>query len=419
MGQQVVDLKTVVSMVVANNTDVQIAELTAEQAENLATYGNAGYWPSLSLNASGTYSNTNTYLEFNAQGFPPTEVNGAVSTGISTGIGLNYVLFEGFGKINRMNRLQQTARLSDLQTRLITENLVLNSVNTYLDLFQLRLNLLSAYRALEISRDQLERVTIGFENGSRTRIEKLTAEINMNADSVAVLNLIQSLANAKIDLNYLAGLNPEAPFVLSNDLPLPTRLTVEEARTKSMENNVNFLLAQLSKEVELSRYKEVQGNQLPTLSLNASYGINQNRNAAGVLALQESTGFNGGVTFSLPLFNGGALKTAIENQYNTVEIRETERKDAERLIKADLAKLNNSLDLIEQQINFQEKNVALAELALERAKESYRNGSIIYTTFREAQLNLLNAENALTQAKIDQLKLRYRLLYIAGDLLDE
>lgn len=419
LGQQVVDLSTVVSMAVANNTDVQIAKLTAEQAEELATYGNAGYWPSFALNASGTYSNTNTYLEFNSQSFPATEINGAVSTGVSTGLGVNYVIFEGFGKVNRMNRLEQTARLTDLQTRLVTENIVVNTVNAYLDLYQLRLDLFAAFRALEISRDQMNRIEIGYENGSRTKMEKLTAELNMNADSVAVLNLIQTLENSKIDLNYVAGMNPEAPFVLSNDLPLPTRLTADEARTKALQNNVNFLLATLNKEIGLSQYREVKGSQLPTLSLNATYGISQNKNAAGVLALQESTGFNGGLTFSLPLFNGGALRSAIENQYRQVEIKEVERKDAVRMITADLAKLNNSLNLVEQQISFQQKNVELAELAMERAKENYRNGSIIYTAFREAQLNLLNAENALNLAKINQLKLRYRQLYLAGDLLDE
>lgn len=50
----------------------------------------------------------------------------------------------------------------------------------------------------------------------------------------------------------------------------------------------------------------------PRLDLSSAYGINDQKNEVGVVLGTYTQGFNGGLTVSMPLFNGGRINTQVE-----------------------------------------------------------------------------------------------------------
>ena len=65
----------------------------------------------------------------------------------------------------------------------------------------------------------------------------------------------------------------------------------------------------------------------------------------------------------------------------------------------------------------QKDNLATAKDNFKRSEESYKLGQISSVEFRQAQLNLLNAEQALSKAKYDAKNAELQVLAIMGALV--
>ena len=138
-AQDSLNLSSLVSRTLSSNYQIQVSQLQTEQTANLATRGQAGFFPQISANGNGAFSQNNTKLEF-AGGLPDVERNGAVNTSYGANIGLNYTVFNGFGRVYTYRGLSQQYQLSQVQSKLVAENLVFEAVSRYVNYQQARLN---------------------------------------------------------------------------------------------------------------------------------------------------------------------------------------------------------------------------------------------------------------------------------------
>lgn len=409
-------LEQVVSMTLSNNLDIQIAQNKEEVAGNLATKGQAGYLPSLGLNGAASYSNNNTNLEF-AGGIAPVEVNGAQNTAVSAGIGLNYVVFNGFGRVNTYQALMSSHQLSELQARVLAENLTMDALNRFLDIQQNSLNLQTAYENLTISKDRYERTKIAVEAGAKNKLDLINAELDLNNDELAVESLIAAIEKQKAALNVLMGRDPYTPFFVSANTPIPDSISFDQAKELAMANNANIIMAQVSTELSEQNRKVIQSAQMPQLSMNASYGAQQSQNGAGIILSQKTLGFTGGFNLSIPIFNGGQLTTALKNAELNQESSEIELQKSMLSIQNEIKAAELDMGVVNASIKSQSQNVALASLALERAQISYKAGQISTNDLRLAQLNLMMAKNNLNDAVMSKIRLKYNISRLTGKLI--
>ena len=68
--------------------------------------------------------------------------------------------------------------------------------------------------------------------------------------------------------------------------------------------------------------------------------------------------------------------------------------------------------------NIQQQNIMTSENNFERTKEQFKIGQVNSIEFRQAQLNLLNAELSRNQAKYDAKLAELQLLQLSGELLN-
>ncbi|MEJ6792733.1 MAG: TolC family protein [Lacinutrix sp.] len=165
--------------------------------------------------------------------------------------------------------------------------------------------------------------------------------------------------------------------------------------------------------------KTAKSTYPPTVGLSGSYGWNQNNNnAASFVAVSTNTGLSAGLNLTWNIFDGGNTMTRVKNAKVNLDTQELQK---ENILISITRNFNNIWDNYINKLeiyNLQENNIATAQNNFNRTQEKFKIGQVNFIEFRQAQLNLLNAELSRNQAKFAAKLSELDLLQISGELLD-
>lgn len=400
----------------AYNHGLKVAKYQVDMAENLATAGNAGLLPKLTLSGGTNYSNQNTTIVFNGN-IPKNEVEGAVSTGYNASVGMSYTLFDGLGVIYNFRKLQTQSDRSQMQWLLTTENTVIQVINIYLEIVKTQTAYEMLQSNLKISEERLLRVEKAFEVGAKTGLDRLNARVDYTNDSLNMATTAFQLNNLKRNLNWYMGQDVQTNYSVS--LPQADMLSagLESLLTKSLENNRNFILAGLNKDIAELDYSLAFSKRMPVVTGNLAYGINHAQNGAGIVLSSDVAGLSGNLALNFNLFDGLKVKTQIENAELSIAMGEEQMQESRKTIARDVHNAYEGYQFSKQQQLSENQHVLFAKLALERSMEAYRTGTISATDLRIAQQNLLNAQTRQFNTGLSVLKYYYELKKLSGELV--
>jgi outer membrane protein TolC len=416
-AQDVLTKEQAVAVALENNYGVKIAKNTVTVAENNTSILNTGFLPTVTGNAGATYNLDNTEAEFSNGN--SAILNGAESSRYNASVSLNYTLFDGLGRRYNYKRLKEQYKLSELQARETIENTILQMFSVYYNVAQLTNNLNTLQETIIITKDRLVRAQYQFEYGQNTKLEVLNAEVDINNDSINVINTKQQLKNAKRDLKLVLGESYTTDFNVETEVEFALQFQKDSLYQKAKSRNIALLQAE--KNIAISKLDINSGRSayLPTVGLTGSYGWNKNNNnAAAFVAVSTNTGLSGGLNLSWNLFDGGLTMTRVRNAKINLQTQQFQKESILLTIERDF---NNAWDdyLNKLEIyNIQEKNILTALNNFERTKEKFKVGQVNSIEFRQAQLNLLNAELSRNQAKFTAKLSELQLLQISGELLN-
>lgn len=145
----------------------------------------------------------------------------------------------------------------------------------------------------------------------------------------------------------------------------------------------------------------------PAWSVDARYGVRDSRSDFASV----------GVSVEIPLFNRDAREAGVTSAREARSAEEFERRallldlrrDWERL-QSDRFSLQASIDLYEREVLPHARETAQAVMT------AYENGRADFPELVRAELALLDAELALVRLRVDALKARAGLLFLAGDV---
>lgn len=416
-SQEQLSKKEAVSLALENNYGILIAKNNIKIAENNASIFNSGYLPKVTASSGINYSNNST--ENTSQNNIISKTTNAESKNYNGSIGLNYTLFDGFGRTYNYKKLKETYNLSELETKAIIENSLLQVFTMYYEVARLTEDTKNIFETLSISKQRLKRANYAFEYGQSTKLQLLNAEVDVNNDSIKYININRLLANAKRDLNLLLGRNVTTNINVNTNVSFNLffeyNAILEKAKLKNIE------IQKLNKSIILNEFdlKINKSDLLPTLNLNSSYGFSKSDNDATFnYAEQLSKGLSAGISLNWNIFDGGTTKTRIQNSKiiaDNLQIQKEQINNSiERSIANALEVYNNALFILQAE----EKNVETNFRNFSRTEEQFKLGQITTIEFRQAQINLLNAQSSLNQAKYDAKNAELIILQLSGDLLN-
>lgn len=411
-----------------NNYGIKIAENNNIIAENNASKLNTEYYPTVQglAGASIDRNNSNTAFKGGAldnNGNPRQDIiiNNADTERFNASLNVDYVLFDGLGRRYNYQRLQEVYGLTNLQARETIENNTLQLMSVYLEIARLTENLQVFKEVMTVSKKRELRSQYRFDYGQVSMIEVLNARVDINTDSINILNAAQRLRNVKRDLNLLMQRELEAHFQVDTLVTLTDLLTIESLIQKADANNVRILQAQSNTRISELDIKRSKSLLLPRIGLNGAYGWNLTQNPASAFfppTTNTADNLRIGANLTWNIFDGGRSIIGIRNARVQNENENYLKQQVIQEVARDLANAKGNYENALAIFKMQEQNVITNQSNFLRTEERFNLGQADSLEFRQAQVNLLNAQTIKNLAKYDAKLAEYQVLLLAGQLLN-
>ena len=417
-AQKELTISEAIKTTLENNLDIKISKNIEEISKNNTSILNNNYLPSIQIGSEINKITQNIEIE------TPNGISGSLNDtktdNNSAMLSLNYDLIDASGRKYNYRKSKELYSKTKLEVRDIIENTILQLYTIYFELSRLREQQNLIIKSLDISKKRLERKQLEFEYGQSNNLEVLNAEVDMNNDSIRLLNTMKKLVNAQSDLNLIMNYQSPENYFTNTNISFLDDSEISKLYANGIKNNTTFLIQE--KEVILSKINQkiTRFSYLPTLGLIGSYGWNEsiNDNPYAFYNKSVSDGFSAGINLRWDIFRGG--KKIVANKNSKINVANSEIIKENTILKLK-NELKNAYDTHFNNLyilKVQKKNVETNKDNFERNLEKYNIGSISSIEFRRAQLNLLNANLEYNSAKYQTKLSEAFFLKICGEILN-
>ncbi len=414
-GQDTLSLERAVQLALANEHGIRIARNEAAIAEAQATAGNAGLLPRLEASGRGAYSDLDTRLDF-SEGIPDVERNGVVNTGLSGQVGLGYTVFNGMGNFAALERARVNAMLADLRLRAQVEGTLVQVVALYYGFAALEEDVAITQRLIDISGERYRRQEGRAQLGGAGRLDLLNAMVDLQADSGAHLLAQQALERTARDLNVLMGREPDARVNVARVITYAQGLSRDQLVEEALRGNVQLVAATAQVRAAEVDQRIARSLRWPRVDLSAAYGVSDQRNGVGLVLGTYTQGLNAGLSMSIPIFDGGRASTQADQARLRAESAVLAEQQARLQVERDVRNAYTTWSSQRELLRMQEDATRTARMNFERTNELFRSGQLTGLQFRQAQLDLANAERMAVVAGFDAKVAELTLLRSSGGL---
>jgi len=393
-AQDLLSLEEAVRLGLENNFSIQIARNNERIASNNNTQGNAGMLPIFRTTSSVSYTSNNTIQKF----FSGDERSGtgAGNTNVRLGAELTWTAFDGFRMFAAKDRLDLQEQRSYLFTQRSMQDLVSQIQTAYMQLIRIRQQMEIIEQSIELNQSLKNLAAEKLKLGATTELELLQTTNLLNADSSALLNLNNQLAQAKTGLNRLMGVTPDMAFEVPLQLPeevLPTR---EELIQLATRQNYDLRLLQYDEQIALAQIKEVRSALFPEVNLNAGFNYNYSKAEVGFLLSNRSFGPTVGISATYNLFPGRNIKKDIANVAILKENIDYTKAQTELNMQADILQLYQQYEALVELQSLEIRNVETAQRGTTLARQLYQAGKTTNFEVREAILTEIRVKDRLS-----------------------
>jgi outer membrane protein TolC len=419
-AQDTLTIEKAIQLLMENNFSIKIADRSTEVAANNYTLGNAGFLPTLGVNASKTYNiNDSRVVRFpDVNGVVQVQnVNGARGDNQQANATLNWTIFNGMAMFNAYSRFGELKQAARDSLQIVMENSVATLSNNYYNVIQQvqRLNVLNS--ALRISAQRLELARAQYEVGSGSKLNYLAAQVDYNTDSSTVILQVQQLQNAKVGLNQVLSRAGNTPFSVADTIIVDETLDLANLKEATRRNNPSLILAQHRSNAAYFSTKILQGQRWPTINVFTGYGYSQNTAQTGFASENRNLGFNYGISATMNIFNGFNQNRLIQNAKIQKEIADLRINDLQLQLDANLEvaynNYRNSLNLL----SIEQQNLNVAQQNVEIAVERYRIGVATFLELRDVQLNVVRTAGRLIDAEFNTKLAEIELLRLSSEII--
>lgn len=380
-------LKDCISYAMQHNISLQKQRLAVKTAEEDVLRSKSDLLPSLSASTS---QNVN-YRPWPETGQARVS-NGYVQSSVDK------VFYNGSYAVNAQwtvwngNRNRNTIALNKLEANKAQAEEMVSATTIQERIAQLYVQILYTAEAINVNKQSLETSTRNEERGkemfdvgkiSKADLAQLTAQ--RAQEEYNVLAAQSTLADFKRQLKQLLQITDDTPFEVAvpattDDMALQSIPAVSEVYAQAISWRPELKAAQLAIDASELNIKMAKAQNLPTLSLGASFGTSTSSMSDAAWGTQIKTNFDmgAGLSLSIPIFDNHNKRSAVSKAligkqnslldlqdkkttlYSNIEdcwLQATNKQNKYKAARISVESAQQSFDLLNEQFNLGMKNI--------------------------------------------------------------
>ena len=417
-SQSTLSLEDVLATSIKENIDIKIKTNELSQVKNYEKVGVLGVLPKIKLNGSASGNQGTSSLEFATDDFPTIDDAESESKSINGNVEFSYNLFNGLGSIYTYQKLKRQSDLKSVELLIQIEQILVKTAKQYFDVAYLQENNKIISEVLDISKDRYNRIKVQNEFGNASKLDLLSAEIDLNNDSVKLMNSEYELEEAKRQLNQTLNKSLDSEFNVENSVNINRDLIYSDLKQETLKNNNNILFQKYIVEIAKKDKKINSVSILPRVNISAQYGYNNTESNTSIILDQTNLGLTGFINFSWDIFDGLANRKITQNTKIQIESNKLQldaiNLQIEQEFNSTYQQYLNNVSLID----IEKRNLETSEKFFERAKEQFYQGQLSRNDFRLALTDLSMSKNRLNQTKYKAKIAELNLYRLAGKIIE-
>lgn len=300
------------------------------------------------------------------------------------------------------------------------EEIVLQSLQAYYGVMLSASMLKAADEAYNLAKANLEQVEKFYDAGTATGLDLQRAKAQLASTLPAVERAKSGLILANQQLKFLLNVPLSDSLVVDDSLVVKDFLdelafsSLDEFKTFSENNRKDIKALDYQVKATIEGEKATLGKFAPTIAISANVLHQAQIEYASVSANDYIRSKGVSLALIWPLFEGGR---------KLIDYQESKLRTEQMKLLYEQVDKKRVLDVEQSYFSFVEnsKNKASLEEAMNTAKESLRLSNLLYAEGMSTQLDVLNAQFAYSQNKVEYLKGIYdfnvsqlNLLYSSG-----
>jgi multidrug efflux pump len=416
-GDHLYTLTECLSVGLMQNYSVQIARGEEQIAHNNASWGNAGFLPTLGVTSgyNAALDATRTIPHIGAT----SQESGALSGAFSAGLDVSWTIFNGMSVQTNWRRLRELEAMGELSARITIEDFVAQLTAEYYNYIQQTIRLRNYEYATSLSSERLRIAEARYLLGNGSRPEVLQARVDFNADSSLYITQKERIATSRINLNELmAASDIDREFAVRDTLiAINENLQWGELYDRMMSSSAELAHARRNGTLAGLDAKIVRSRAYPYLRLNAGYGYAATSFRRGDVRRRDTWGPDAGLSLGFTIFDGNRRRE-MRNARIEADNAQLRVAEIETALKADLATFWQAYQNNLQLLALERENVVSARQNYEAARDLYMTGVMAGIELREAQMSLLAGEERLLVALYNTKMCEISLLQVSGLALE-
>jgi outer membrane protein len=416
------DLEQYYQLALTRDTTLQVAHFQRDALVEARPQAIAQWLPQLSANASATRERAG-FDSGPAQGSQAVDcalsstANSQRCYGTAHALGLNVSQtlwsFQSFSQLKEANFQVAAAEASYQDAQ---QSLLLRVAQAYFGILSAADQLATNIAEREAFSTLLNQAKSREQTGVGPHSDVAQAQAFYDATEQSVIDARNALDDANLAMTEIVGQHVEGVAPLREDIPLvsPEPASADDWVTSARQDNFSVRTAQLNMEAADKDISVQRGKGLPTIQLTGSGSkITEDLVLGGNQRLDTV-----GVSFNWPLFQGGAIASAVRQSralyHESQATYQAAQRDTERQTRAAFRGIVTGI----QRIGAAHRAVDSSQQAVEAMRRNVEFGTGTEFELLDAQNNYYSARRAYSQARYDYLTNVLTLKQQAGRLTE-
>jgi outer membrane protein TolC len=314
-------------------------------------------------------------------------------------IGLGYTVYD-FGKRDAQIDMVSSNKNTALDNvEMAKTNLAYQAIQAYYSILYLK-------ESLKLKEEQIDNLNIHLQNtvakvksGTATDFDTLTTQVKISTVQNQKIDIENDIKKQGIQLRTLMGMTPDASINVTGNFNISkANFNADSLIQIAIKERSEMKIAH-DNEITASLQKLNAGkNDMPSLNFDFTYGF-KNGFIPNIDVIRGN--FAAAVNFKYPIYNGSKKDFMEQEADANLLSTKSHNDDVEITIKSEVSKALSDITSLDMQFKNISIQIEQAAKSVSRSEIQYRDGTL-------RNLDLLDAQTNLSEAKLSELQLIFK-----------